>query len=235
MPEPAPPRFETAALLVLGAVHFVNLLDFMMVMPLGPDFAKALGIPMSSLGVIGGSYTAAATVVGLAGSFLLDRFERRAALALNVVGLGVATMAGALGTGTWSLAAARAAAGSFGGVAATLCFSIVADIVPESRRGRATAVVASGFSLAAIFGLPAGLELARLGGWRAPFVIVGVLALLLAAVARLLLPPLRGHLDAAVDDSPLRLDRRLALAFMAFGFALLGNFLLVPNLSAYVQ
>ena len=117
-------------LLVLAAVHFVNLLDFMMVMPLGPDFAAALGIPMSHLGIVGGSYTAAATVVGIAGSLMLDRWERRSVLTWSVLGLGLSTMTGAMATGTWTLVAARMAAGSFGGIAATLCFSMVADLAP---------------------------------------------------------------------------------------------------------
>ena len=106
-----PPLSVGAALLVLAAVHFVNLLDFMMVMPLGPDFAAALGIPMSHLGIVGGSYTASATVVGILGSLLLDRWERRSALTVSVCGLGLATMTGALATGTASLVATRMAAG----------------------------------------------------------------------------------------------------------------------------
>ena len=51
---------ERKLLLLLGAVQFINVVDFMMVMPLGPDFACDLGIPLSNLGYIGGSYTAAA-------------------------------------------------------------------------------------------------------------------------------------------------------------------------------
>ena len=222
-----PPISERAALFVLASVHFVNLLDFMMVMPMGPDFAGALGIPMSHLGIIGGAYTASATVVGIAGSFLLDRWERRSALTVSIVGLGLATMTGALATGSASLVAAR--------VAATLCFSIVADLVPDERRGRATAIVASGFSLSSIAGVPMGLELARRGGWRAPFLVVGAIALLLAVSTRLLLPKLRAHLDTKEKPAPLPLDARMGLSFAAFACSVLGNFLLIPNLSAYLQ
>ena len=53
-------RSETAIVALVAAVQFVNILDFLMVMPMGPDFAVALGIPSSKLGYIGGSYTAAA-------------------------------------------------------------------------------------------------------------------------------------------------------------------------------
>lgn len=225
---------EGRILLLLASVHFVNLVDFMMVMPLGPDFALALGIPVSQLGIIGGSYTAAATAAGALAAFVLDRYDRRAALFWSVLGLGLATLGGAVARGYGELVASRVAAGAFGGLAATLCFSIVTDLVPESRRGRATAVVASGFSLSSIVGVPLGLELARLGGWHAPFVAVGGTALALALAARLILPAMRGHLDTGVKGAPLPLDARVGWSFAAFACAILGNFLIVPNLSAYL-
>src|SRR6187399_778346 len=102
---------------LIGAVQFVNILDFMMVMPLGPDFAAALGIPISSLGIIGGSYTAAAAVAGIVGSFFLDRFDRRSALAVAMLGLVIATASGGFATGLPSMIAARVLAGCFGGPA----------------------------------------------------------------------------------------------------------------------
>jgi hypothetical protein len=57
-------RAEQWLLLIVGAVQFVNILDFMMVMPLGPDFAKALDIPSAHLGQIAASYGIAAAVSG---------------------------------------------------------------------------------------------------------------------------------------------------------------------------
>ena len=91
---------ERALLLVVGAVQFVNVLDFMMVMPLGPDFARALGIPTSHLGLVAGSYTAAAAVAGIVGALFLDRFDRRKALAVALLGLVMGTAAGGARAGS---------------------------------------------------------------------------------------------------------------------------------------
>ena len=76
---------------MVGAIQFVNILDFMMVMPLGPDFASALDIPTSHIGVVGGSYTLAAALAGLVGLPFLDRFDRRLALGVSMLGLVVGT------------------------------------------------------------------------------------------------------------------------------------------------
>src|SRR2546430_1917228 len=131
MVSPAPPpqltRQEWAIVLLIAAVQFVNILDFVIVMPMGPDFAKALDIPESHLGYVGGAYTAAACVSGLLGSLFLDNFDRRKALAVAMFGLVIGTASGALATDLPTLLAARVVAGAFGGPATSIAFSIISD------------------------------------------------------------------------------------------------------------
>src|SRR3954469_21615009 len=185
---------ERTVIFLIGAVQFVNILDFMMVMPLGPFFAGPLGIPGSRIGVIGGSYTAAAAVSGIACSFFLDRFDRRKALALAMAGLVVATALGGFSVGLGTMLCARVLAGAFGGPATSLSLSIVADVIPPERRGKALGAVMGSFAVAAVLGVPAGLELARWGGWRVPFFSVAGRGLVLLPIAIALLPPLTRHL-----------------------------------------
>src|SRR5262249_50595409 len=106
---------ERRIVLLIGAVNFINVLDFMIVLPLGPDFARALAIPASDIGFIGGAYSAAACVAGLVVSFFLDRFDRRRALAACMAGLVVGTALGGVAFDLPSLLLARVVAGLFGG------------------------------------------------------------------------------------------------------------------------
>ncbi|WP_438002068.1 MFS transporter [Sorangium sp. So ce185] len=235
-------RSERTILLLVAAVQFVNLLDVMMVMPLGPDLAAALGIPLSDLGLVGGSYTAAAALSGVAGAFFLDRFDRRSALAVAMLGLVVATAAGGLATGLSTLLAARVLAGAFGGPAAAISLSIVADVIPPERRGKAMGVVMGAYSFAAVLGVPAGLELARRGGFQVPFFAVAGLGVLVAGLATALLPSMRGHIGgAAAPGSALRELRALigrplvARSYLATTALMMASFLIIPNISAYVQ
>src|SRR5258708_2596317 len=133
----------------------------MMVMPMGPDFAVALGIDTSHLGYIGGSYTAAAAVSGLIGSLFLDRFDRRKVLAVAMLGLVVGTASGALATGLYSLMAARIVAGMFGGPATSIALSIIADVVPPSRRGKAIGAGLTAFAVPSVPGWPPRLQMGR--------------------------------------------------------------------------
>lgn len=224
---------------LIGAVQLVNVLDFMMVMPLGPDLGAALAIPSSQLGLIGGSYTAAAALSGIAGAFFLDRFDRRKALAVALAGLVLATWSGALATGLHSLLAARILAGCFGGPATAISLAIISDVVPPARRGRAMGAVAGAFAIASVLGVPAGLELARAGGWRMPFLAVGALAAIVTTAAIHVLPPIVRHLEAggAQVASIVEVVRRplVLLSFAATATAVIANFALIPNLSAYLQ
>lgn len=233
------PLSERTLAFLVGAVQFVNILDFVIVMPLGPDFAAALGIPMSLIGVVGGSYTAAAAVAGLIGSLFLDRYDRRSALGLAMLGLMLGTAAGGLANGLAGLLAARIVAGLFGGPATSIALAIIADSVPPERRGKAMGAVMGAFAVASVLGVPAGLELARLLGWRAPFFAVAALSLLVTVGVLWRLPPLREHLRKARTVStqprgPL-LDQLSVLSLTGTALVMLGVFSIVPNISAFVQ
>jgi predicted MFS family arabinose efflux permease len=230
---------ETRILWTLAAVQFVNTLDFMMVMPLGPDFAKSLGIAKSHLGVIASSYTAAAAVSGLLGATFLDRFDRKKALSVALLGLSVGTFAGGLATGLPSLVFARILAGMFGGPATALAISILSDTVPPERRGRAMGLVMSAFAVASVVGVPGGLELAGRLGWQSPFFAVALLALAVLALARYNLPPLRMHLERAVGATVIPLQalirKPVLLSFAASFCASSAAFLIIPNIASYLQ
>jgi predicted MFS family arabinose efflux permease len=235
------PPSERRLLFLLGAVQFVNILDFIMVMPLGPDFAAGLGIPVSHLGWIGGSYTAAAAIAGVLGAAVLDRFDRRQALGIAMFALALGTAAGGFATGLSTLMAARMLAGAFGGPATSLSLAILADNIPAARRGRAMGAVLGAFSAASVLGVPLGLELARIGGWRLPFFAVAGLSVVVTSLTYVLLPPQRDHLRTPSERRMARplgaflAERSVRLALACTALSTLGTFAIIPNISAYFQ
>jgi predicted MFS family arabinose efflux permease len=229
---------EGFMLLLVSAVQFVNILDFMIVMPLGPDFARDLGIPLSQLGIVGGSYTFAAAVAGVLGSKFLDRFDRRSALAVAMFGLVLGTVSAGFAWNLASLMAARLIAGAFGGPATSLALSVIADVVPAERRGRALGVVMGAFAMASVFGVPLSLELARLFGWRMPFFAVAGIGLLVAGGAIVKMPSLRLHMENTQQRAPILVflrDPAVMFSLSATFTVMVASFSVVPNLSAYLQ
>lgn len=232
------PIVERRVIVLVALVQLVNVLDFVMVMPLGPEFARALAIDEALLGWVGGSYTAAAAVSGVLAARFLDRFDRRSALAVAMLGLVLATAAGGLATGLDSMMAARVAAGLFGGPATSLSLAIVADVVPVERRGKAMGVVMAAFAVASVVGVPAGLAAAQAGSWRTPFFALAVLGLVVTAFAVRQLPSLRLHLDGPRPRSTptLALLRRPEIRMMlgAAAAMMLSIFLVVPYVRSFL-
>lgn len=230
---------EKLIVFLIAAVQFVNIVDFMMVMPLGPDFARAMGIRESNLGFVAGSYTASAALSGLLGARFLDGLGRRRVLGFTLLGLSLGTFLGGWAQGLPSLLMTRVVAGFFGGPATAVSLAIIADVIPASRRGRAMGAVMMSVSLAQILGVPLGLELAERWGWRAPFFVIAALGLCACLLAVRFLPPLRGHLEG-VAQAPVRTRALLARpmvqgSYLMTALAMMGGFILIPNISAYVQ
>ena len=76
---PASRRRERLVLLILAAVQFATIVDFMIVMPLGPQLMRTLDIGPVEFGLIVSSYTFAAGAAGLVASSigrLADRFGK---------------------------------------------------------------------------------------------------------------------------------------------------------------
>lgn len=229
---------ERTLLLLITAVQFINVLEFMIVSPLGPDFAKDLGISLSQLGLLGGSYTASAAVAGVLGSKYLDRFDRRTALGVALSGLVFSTALAGFARDLSSLMAARLLAGMFGGPASSVALAVIADVVPSRRRGKALGMVMSGFAAASVFGVPISLELARQVSWRAPFFAVALLGAAVGIFAISSLPELRLHMHVRGQRSRIFdfLGERAVLFSLSATFSVMvSSFCIIPNLSAYLQ
>ena len=87
------PRRERATLLVLGAVQFTHILDYMIIMPLGAQLMRGFNISPVQFTWIVATYSLATALSGFAGGFILDRFDRKRSLLVLYTGFGVATLA----------------------------------------------------------------------------------------------------------------------------------------------
>jgi len=223
---------------LIGALQCVYILDFMLVMPLGPDLAAALGFQGNQIAWLTGAYTAASLLAGLIGVPHLDRFDRRNALLISLSGLVLAILGCTLASDLTTLLLTRAIAGLCAAPAIATGMAILIDHTPPPQRGSAIAKVMIGFSLAAIGGVPLALELAARLGWQAAFLVVAVLAALVCAVAAFLLPAQTAHRAnpaGAVRKSPLNLLTRptVQIASLMQGLNQFAAFLVIPSFSAF--
>lgn len=187
---------EWLLLLVLATVQFTHIMDFIIIMPLEPQFEQTLGLSTNQFGLIVSVYGYSAGLAGLAAALFLDRFDRKRSLLVLYAGFTAGTLLCAVAPSYGWLLVGRTVAGAFGGVAAANVLAMVGDAFADVRRGTAMGVVMSAFSVASVAGVPAGLYLAEWSDakWRAPFAGLGLVALGVFPLAAVVLPPFRGHL-----------------------------------------
>ena len=239
------PKRERWLLLTLASIQFTSVLDFMIMMPLGPQLTELFGISAGEFGFLVSAYTFAAGLSGLLAATYIDRFGRKRMMLTLYPLFGVAALACSFApTFAW-LMLARVASGFFGGVLMALSQTIVAEVIPFERRGRAMGVVMTSFSVATVAGVPLSLFLASHFNWHAPFLAIALMVSVCALGAAKTLPSLKGHLAAhpSGDSAPNMLaNLRLVLvdpnhlrAYAMSASMVFAGFAVIPYIALYLQ
>jgi MFS family permease len=235
------PRRELALLLTLAGIQFTHVVDFMIMMPLGPQLTTLFSISDAQFGLLVSAYTFAAGISGLLAASFVDRFERKRLVLVLYFLFALTTLGCAMAPTYGMLMLARTAAGVFGGILSAMTQTVIGDVIPFARRGRATGLVMTSFSLATVVGVPSGLFLANHAGWHSSFIAIAVACVLVGAMALVSLPTLDKHVAQARGQDVLFAVRgvwadqnhRRALAMSsAMMFA---AFTVIPYITIYMQ
>lgn len=233
---------EFYILLTLALIQFTHVMDFMIIMPLGNQLMKLFQIEPQQFGFIVSAYTITAGLVGFAGAFFVDNFDRKKLLLTCYAGFLIGTLACAFAPNYGFMLAARIFTGAFGGLLSTLILSIVGDLIPNERRGSAMGFVTAGFSLASVFGVPFGNYLASIYSWHAPFLFIAAAGLVVAGLIFKFVPFLSGHIQQKSNRPRLtevvrnlidNRNQRKALLLMCL--LMLSQFSIIPFIAAYME
>jgi len=237
------PAQERRMLLTLAAIQFTTVLDFMVIMPLAPQFARVFDLSAQQFGWLISAYTFAAAIAGVAASVVIERFERKRVLLAMYVGFVAAAVVTACAQNFPLLLVARALAGIFGGVLYGVIFTVIGDAIPEARRGRATGVVMTSFAIATVAGVPIALLLSNAFNWRAAFVVVAASGAVTAFFARATLPHVTPHRSPREPkrEASMWIEFTRTMTFpnhlRAFAFTflmMLSGFMVIPYISLYM-
>lgn len=224
-------------ILPVAAIQFIYLLDFIVIMPLGPDIAKDLGFSSQQLTWLSAAYTLASVVAGILSIRWLDRLSKKPALLTCFAGLAIATGLTALAQSTEWLIFTRALTGLCGSPTVALAMSIVIDTTPPAERGKAIGKVMLGFSLATVGGIPLALEISHLSSWHTVFYSVAGLAILVNIIGAYLLPNTHAPQQSEQpNNSPFTLlkQRKVQIACITQAFHQMATFLIVPIFTAFM-
>ena len=229
-------------LITLAGINFTHIMDFMIMMPLGPQFKRIFDIGPEMWSAVIASYTFAAAASGVLAIFFLDFFDRRKAILFLYAGFIVTTIGVGLAQSIEMLLVARSLTGLFGGILGALVLSIVGDVIPNKDRGKAVGIIMTGFSAAASLGVPIGLFLGTKFGWQVAFFMIAGFASILYLLAYRTVPSVTSHM--VMNGSRLKnswkgikavatdTNQLLALLFMIL--IVFGQFSIIPFISPYM-
>ncbi len=228
-------------LYLLACVQFTNIMDFMIMMPMGPIIMKAFTLTAREYSFLVSAYSISAGVCGFFAAFFVDKFDRKNVLTIAYIGLLLGTFACSVAPTYEMLMLARIVAGVFGGILGSQVIAIAGDITSYEHRAEGLSIIMAAFSTASVLGVPLGLYLASTISWHVPFIfIVGVGFMNLVLIYKYL-PNLTGHINTSLTKpSPFAVltniakDSNQIRALCLSVIVIFGHFCTIPSLSPFL-
>lgn len=235
-------RKETWIIVLLAAINFTHILDFMIMMPLGNYLMPFFDITPRQFSFLVGAYPITAFFSGFAAAFFVDNHDRKKVLVFAYIGFLIGTLACGTSTTYGLLLASRILTGLFGGLIGAQVLSIVADLFGYERRGAAMGAVMSSFAIASTIGVPLSLYLANIFSWHAPFIFVVTIGVVIVLLMIKFIPNMDGHIREK-DDTKHRFhvllnvvqSREQSLALVFSALVMMGHFLIIPFINPYLE
>lgn len=199
------PPFPWIGLVTLAGAIFVSVTSEFLPTGLLPEMAAGLGVSVSTTGLLVSIFagTVVAATTPLTG--LTRRFSRKRLVVVVLCVIAAANVLAGLAPTYGVLVAARILGGSAHGLFWGVVATYPAYLVAGKRLGRAIAITAAGGSAAFVLGVPVGTAIGHALGWRAAFLLIGGVVLVLALVVVVFLPPVQHRLPLATGEIPLPL------------------------------
>ena len=205
MVQPVPSRAVQSRLLIfLLLAYILNFLDRQMLGILAQPIKADLDLSDAQFGAVGGlAFALLYSVLGVPLALLADRTRRSWVIAGSLaVWSGFTALCGtAVSYGQLFLFRLGVGVGEAGGVAPS--YALIADYFEPARRARALAIYSLGVPLGLAGGTLAGAYIASWIDWRAAFVAMGLLGLLLAPVMLIFVRDLPNAKAGGEEAEPL--------------------------------
>lgn len=236
---------EKVIIVLLAAINFTHILDFMIMMPLGNYLMPHFQISPRQFSFLLASYPISSFLSGILMALFADRFERKRLLLITYVGFIIGTAACGFSKSYDFLLVSRIVAGIFGGIIGGQVLSMIGDLFVYERRGTAMGAVMSAFAVASSIGVTFSLYLVDIfkDDWHVPFLFVALLATVILPLCFFYLPVLKTHLEELAENSSNKITqlwntlttKSTGLALLFSGLMMMGHFLIIPFINPYME
>jgi predicted MFS family arabinose efflux permease len=195
-PDKAPPfsGYQKMIVAALAGMLFTIVVDYMTLPALSAILLPELQISTKEFGWIVSAYAFSAGISGFLATGFADSFDRKKLLLLYYGGFLLGMLLCTVANSLIALLLARVVSGIFGGVVASICYAMVADLFAADQRGRVMGFVQLAFAGGLVAGLPLALLLATNVDWHLPYLALFLLGLILLSTVYFVIKPLDGQL-----------------------------------------
>jgi len=213
--------YPRAVLVLLTALNLLNYIDRSVLNAVQPLIQNEFHVTDAQIGrlttVFLIFYTLAAPFMGP----LADRYSRKLIIALGAFAWSGATLLTAVTHSYDALLLRHTLVGVGEASFVTISPTVVADLFPESMRGRVLGFFYLAIPVGFALGYPIGGYFGTHYGWRVPFLLAGFPGFVLGALVLLIADPPRGQFDS-LKETPERRSVRGLVRNPAFLTATLG-------------
>ena len=166
-------------------IVFLDSLMMFAIVPLLPAYARSLHLSTAQIGLVVAVFSAAVLVLAPPVGHLAGRVGVRRFTIFGVALLAVSTLGYGAADSFWTLLAARAVQGASSAISWTAGMGWLSAATPADRRGRALGTAMAAATSGSVLGPLAGGPIGAAFGIRAPFVLMGGVAVALTVFAAL--------------------------------------------------
>lgn len=183
-------------LFVLFAINTVNFFDRLIIGAVGEPIRKEFELSDTSLGLLSTAFTLLYAFVGIFFGRLADTMSRKKILAGGVFVWSLLTAASGIAQNYWQIFMLRLGVGVGEASAAPAATSLISDLFPAEKRGRAMSIFMLGLPIGIALSFAVSGTVAKAYGWRAAFFVAGIPGILFAVLALFIREPERGASEA---------------------------------------
>ena len=232
--------YQEFVVALLTILQFTVVLGFSVMAPLGDILMKGLEIDTTQFGVLISCYAFGAGISGILVALIIDKFDQKKFLLFFYAGYFIGMLICGLAQTYTILLIARCITGIFGGVIASISYSIVSDLFALNQRGRVMGYIQMAFSASQIVGIPVGLLIANAWGWNSTFLLIAAMCIIIGLLIIFKLKPITAH-KALQDEQNIlkKFGRVLSKKQYLIGYILItlvstGGALLMPFSAAFL-
>ncbi len=191
---------------LMASVTFVGILSELVPSGILPQMTDGLGVEESEVGFLVGVYALASAVAAIPLVSATLAMNRKWLLMVLLIGFAVSNLVVALSSSYGVIVACRIVGGVCAGVMWPMIAAYGTRLVPENMHGKAITVIMSGNTLGISIGLPVMTTIGISFGWRAAFMVLGVVVVIIALLSHFYLPAVAGE-KLSKSNSPLAVLR----------------------------